>query len=263
MLMILVRWILRKTLNRHLQYHLGAQHDLFIFGALPPIQHFSDDICPSVMQNELLRRMDPRQIRLGCARWPPGSNFIFSTICNCALSTVLSTICIRGTSTCLVIWLIFSWMMWLSASTVSTTCWMWMFTPCRVFPRVWMSGTSTTFSAREMAGISIVSSSISGTGSSTIRSTFRCWILPREAVFGASTNCSAISGTGASRICPVVLSKIRLWLKIWDTSIACSTIRGTRTVHDSFTNLLRNPFFDRTVRQLLAQPTCTLRYHVG
>ena len=25
------------------------------FGALPPIQHFSNDICPLVMQNELLR----------------------------------------------------------------------------------------------------------------------------------------------------------------------------------------------------------------
>ena len=46
MLMILVQWILRKTQNRLLQYHLGAQLDLCIFGALPPIQHFSNDICP-------------------------------------------------------------------------------------------------------------------------------------------------------------------------------------------------------------------------
>ena len=36
-----------------LQYHRGEQLDLCIFGALPPIQHFSDDICPSMMQNEL------------------------------------------------------------------------------------------------------------------------------------------------------------------------------------------------------------------
>ena len=41
------------SLNRLSQYHFGAQLDLCIFGALPPIQHFSDDICPSVRQNEL------------------------------------------------------------------------------------------------------------------------------------------------------------------------------------------------------------------
>ena len=41
--------------NHLLQYHLGVQLDLCIFGALPPIQHFSNDICPSVMQSELLR----------------------------------------------------------------------------------------------------------------------------------------------------------------------------------------------------------------
>ena len=53
MLKILVQWIRRKTLNRLLQYHHGVQLDLCIFGALPPIQHFSDDICPWMMQNEL------------------------------------------------------------------------------------------------------------------------------------------------------------------------------------------------------------------
>ena len=53
MLMILVRWILHKI---HIsQYHLGIQLDLCIFGALPPIQHFSNDRCPSVRRNELLR----------------------------------------------------------------------------------------------------------------------------------------------------------------------------------------------------------------
>ena len=52
-LMILVRWILRKTLSRLLKYHLGVQLDLCTFGSLPPIQHFSDDICPLMMQNEL------------------------------------------------------------------------------------------------------------------------------------------------------------------------------------------------------------------
>ena len=55
MLMILVLKILRKTLNRLLQYHHGVQLDLCILGALPPIQHFSDDICPAVRQNQLLR----------------------------------------------------------------------------------------------------------------------------------------------------------------------------------------------------------------
>ena len=40
MLMILVPWILRKTLNRLLQYHFGVPLDLCIFGALSPIRHF-------------------------------------------------------------------------------------------------------------------------------------------------------------------------------------------------------------------------------
>ena len=44
MLMILVQSILHKTPNRLLQYHLGVQLDLCIFGALPPIQHFSNDM---------------------------------------------------------------------------------------------------------------------------------------------------------------------------------------------------------------------------
>ena len=44
MLKILVQWMLRKTLNRPLQYHRGEQLDLCISGALPPIQHFSDDM---------------------------------------------------------------------------------------------------------------------------------------------------------------------------------------------------------------------------
>ena len=43
--MILVRGILRKTQNRLLQYHLQVQPDLCTFGVLPPIQHFSSDIC--------------------------------------------------------------------------------------------------------------------------------------------------------------------------------------------------------------------------
>ena len=34
---------------------LGVELDLCIFGVLPPIQHFSNDICPSVRRNELLR----------------------------------------------------------------------------------------------------------------------------------------------------------------------------------------------------------------
>ena len=43
------------TQNRLLQYHLGVQPDLCIVGALPPIQHFSNDIYPSVRRNEILR----------------------------------------------------------------------------------------------------------------------------------------------------------------------------------------------------------------
>ena len=39
-----VQWLLRKIQNCLLQHHRGAQLDLCIFGALPPIQHFSDDI---------------------------------------------------------------------------------------------------------------------------------------------------------------------------------------------------------------------------
>ena len=39
MMMNLVQWIPHKTQNRLLQYHLGVQLDLYIFGALPPIQH--------------------------------------------------------------------------------------------------------------------------------------------------------------------------------------------------------------------------------
>ena len=53
MLKILVQWLLHKILNRLLQYHHEVQLDLCIFGALPPIQHFSDDRCPFMMQNEL------------------------------------------------------------------------------------------------------------------------------------------------------------------------------------------------------------------
>ena len=54
MLMILVQWILRKTPNHLSQYRLGVQLDLCMFGALP-IRHSSNDKCPSVRQNELLR----------------------------------------------------------------------------------------------------------------------------------------------------------------------------------------------------------------
>ena len=54
MLMILVRWILHRIQNRLLQYHLGVQLDLCIFGALFPIQLSLNDICPSLRQNELL-----------------------------------------------------------------------------------------------------------------------------------------------------------------------------------------------------------------
>ena len=55
MLMNLFQWKLHNSPNRLLQYRLGIQLDLYIFCALPPIQHFFNDICPSVRLNELLR----------------------------------------------------------------------------------------------------------------------------------------------------------------------------------------------------------------
>ena len=55
MLMTLVQWMLHKTLNRLWQCHLGVQLNLCIFRALSPIRHSSNDICPSMTQNELLR----------------------------------------------------------------------------------------------------------------------------------------------------------------------------------------------------------------
>ena len=54
MLMILVQWILHKIQNHLSQYRLGVQLDLYIFGALSPIRHSSNDRCPSVKQNELI-----------------------------------------------------------------------------------------------------------------------------------------------------------------------------------------------------------------
>ena len=48
MLMILVRWILRKTLNRLLQYHLGAQLDLCISDTEVPAPNSWDDRDPSM-----------------------------------------------------------------------------------------------------------------------------------------------------------------------------------------------------------------------
>ena len=53
MLKILVQWILHKTPNRLLQHHRRVQLDLCIFGALSPILHSSNDICPSVRRHEL------------------------------------------------------------------------------------------------------------------------------------------------------------------------------------------------------------------
>ena len=46
---------LHKSLNHLSQYRLGVRLDLCTFGALPPIRHSSNDRCPSVKQNELLR----------------------------------------------------------------------------------------------------------------------------------------------------------------------------------------------------------------
>ena len=55
MLMIPVQWILHKIQNHLSQCRLGVQLDFRIFGALSPIRHSSNDKCPSVRQNELLR----------------------------------------------------------------------------------------------------------------------------------------------------------------------------------------------------------------
>ena len=53
MLMILVLWILRESLNRLSQYHLEVQLDFCTSGVSSPIQHSSDDRDPSMMQNVL------------------------------------------------------------------------------------------------------------------------------------------------------------------------------------------------------------------
>ena len=53
MLKILVQWILHKIQNHLLQYHRGEQLNICTFGVFPPIQHFSDDTCPLMMQHEL------------------------------------------------------------------------------------------------------------------------------------------------------------------------------------------------------------------
>ena len=55
MLKILVQWMLHKNQNCLLQYHLGVQLGICISDVLPPKQHFSDDRCPLMMQNELWR----------------------------------------------------------------------------------------------------------------------------------------------------------------------------------------------------------------
>ena len=53
MLMSLVLWILRKSLNRLSQYHLEVQLDLKTSGVSSLIQHSSDDRDASMMQNVL------------------------------------------------------------------------------------------------------------------------------------------------------------------------------------------------------------------
>ena len=53
MLMILVLWILRKSLNRLSHYHLQVQLDLKTSGVSSLIQHSSDYRDPSMMQNVL------------------------------------------------------------------------------------------------------------------------------------------------------------------------------------------------------------------
>ena len=55
MLKILVQWILHKIQNHLSQCRLDVQLDICIFGALSPIRHSSNDRCPSVRPNELLR----------------------------------------------------------------------------------------------------------------------------------------------------------------------------------------------------------------
>ena len=81
MLVTLAPWILHKIQNHFSQYHLGVQLDLCIFGALPPTHHFSDDICPSMMHNDLLRPTSllPRS-PLSCFWLVSGSTPQFSPI---------------------------------------------------------------------------------------------------------------------------------------------------------------------------------------
>ena len=59
MLMILAQQILQKIQNHLSQCHLAVQLGFCISGVLPPIQHFSADMCPLMMQNELCSARRP------------------------------------------------------------------------------------------------------------------------------------------------------------------------------------------------------------
>ena len=53
MLMNFVQWMLHKIQNHLLECHLGVPLDLWIFGALYPIRHSSNERCPSMMRSVL------------------------------------------------------------------------------------------------------------------------------------------------------------------------------------------------------------------
>ena len=83
-----VQWILQKIQNHLSRCRLGVQFDLYIFGALPPIRHFSNDICPSVRQNELLRPSSLlHRTPLSCFWLSSGSTPKFCPISSNSLST--------------------------------------------------------------------------------------------------------------------------------------------------------------------------------
>ena len=81
MLMILVRWILHKIQSRLLKISPRSTTRPLFFGTLPPIRNSSNDICPSMMQNELLRSISLlHRSPLSCFWLSSGSTPKFSLI---------------------------------------------------------------------------------------------------------------------------------------------------------------------------------------
>ena len=97
----------------------------------------------------------------------------------------------------------------LSTSTVLTTCWTCVLTTCCVFSFVRVTGISTVFSAREIAGFAMICP------------IELCWTLFWEKKLEISTSSSTACGTGVSTIC----STVRCWILSWISVV--STIFST------------------------------------